>query len=426
MLSYAGPPTAGVALAIRILSQNRDILDQRVVCGARNPPPWLVADRNTREWLLSLSSAELHACERKGVRATHQTGQLSATPPRRLLELTESVDELRSFFPTNWASSSLTDANGPGAAKHGAKLPNRVNPSKFAQIQAVGDAVVQLLGYSNTPEEARIRRVVDIGGGHAHLARHLVREVPLRLPEVQCPPIACVDRDLDLLTTAEQLCADKGINGSQIRFLHSDVCQRFEAEDGDMLVGLHACGELGDCIVRSAADPVSGAVSALVLVSCCFHRAFKPLETLGRSPLSNAGKRRTHSGETALWIPRPLLGLANRTHGYGTPAVLTARETRIALRTFLEQRGHSVAPGNEVHGISRHRLRRGLDAVAADAASSRGDHRPVSPHELLLSKNRAKVEYQESKSRMSDARSALATATSTTPYVSSGYLNAMP
>src|SRR5262249_36012245 len=138
----------------------------------------------------------------------------------------------------------------------------------------------------------------------------------------------------------------------------------------DLAIGLHACGELGDRLVESAA----AAGCDLALVSCCLQKISGP----SRKPLSRAATgaelRREHLGRTNLTAqPRGVETSIERSIG--------ARQTRYALGRLLQERGIAVEPGAEMGGINRRRAGAGLAEVATRALALRGLP-PPSPAEL--------------------------------------------
>lgn len=133
----------------------------------------------------------------------------------------------------------------------------------------------------------------------------------------------------------------------------------------DFLVGLHACGSLGDALVRLA---VRRRVAAVILVSCCLQK----IEEEVRQPVSDIVKE-TRELREVLAVGKRVLGVTNGARGIRNEGDLRARETRHALRVLLEERGRGVKRiGDEIEGISRHRLRRGLAEVVHEVLGRRG------------------------------------------------------
>ena len=113
---------------------------------------------------------------------------------------------------------------------------------------------------------------------------------------------------------------------------------------GDCVIGLHACGELGDAIVESA--PRAG--DSVALVGCCLQKCCAS----SRTPLCSAPGL-----DDALELPRGLLGLSNLTaRDEGVEASLAdnlaARVRRFALARLVAADGAPWSP-THVEGISR-------------------------------------------------------------------------
>jgi hypothetical protein len=149
----------------------------------------------------------------------------------------------------------------------------------------------------------------------------------------------------------------------------------------DLAIGLHACGALGDHLVRAAASATCG----LALVSCCLQKI--PGEV--RAPLS-----------AGLELRREHLGLANLTsqpRGVEASIEVTigARQTRYALGQLLRARGVELEPGAEMSGINRRRANAGLAVVATRALALRELPPPTAAelahHESLAARDYAVI-----------------------------------
>jgi hypothetical protein len=131
---------------------------------------------------------------------------------------------------------------------------------------------------------------------------------------------------------------------------------------GDLAVGLHACGALGDALIAHARDAGSG----VLLVSCCPQKI--PGEV--RRPLSALGR------ELGLSIAREHLGLANLATlaqgGKDSAGVDDRRRARHALRLLLSDAGLAVAHGEEMQGVHRRQLRRAFLEIARRVFAHRG------------------------------------------------------
>lgn len=149
------------------------------------------------------------------------------------------------------------------------------------------------------------------------------------------------------------------------RFIHGDGA-RAELRPGDLAVGLHPCGALGDDLVRGARAVGAG----VLMVSCCHQKVPPP----ARRWLSEAAE--------GFEVPRGALGLANLSPvsfaGSGSLGDKRRwRRTRLALRLALEARGVRLAPGDEARGVTKERFARGLGAAAEHAFARRGLAPPV-------------------------------------------------
>ncbi|MBX3245858.1 MAG: methyltransferase [Myxococcales bacterium] len=221
-------------------------------------------------------------------------------------------------------------------------------------------------------------RVVDFGAGHGHLTRALLRELAL-------PEALGVDWDAGRVARATELAraaARAGAVGP--RFVHADASREERTlRRGDLVVGLHPCGALGDALVGRARD----AGAHVLAVSCCFQK-------IGASAREASSARARRRGFV---VPRHALGLANLSpESFEGSADVSAkqdgRRTRHALRALLEGRGLSLGPGDEARGVPKDRVRRGLAEIAELACRARG-LTPPTPHELELAEARASVEH---------------------------------
>jgi protein-L-isoaspartate O-methyltransferase len=213
------------------------------------------------------------------------------------------------------------------------------------------------------------RRVVEVGAGCGHATRALAGQLSL--------PVFGIDRDPVLVERARQL-----VGGDDVSFSVADGESELELCAGDLVVGLHACGGLGEALLRQAAK----ARAHVLLVSCCLQKiAADP-----RQPLSAAGQR------LGLTLQKSALGLTNLAPfveiGHAE-AVMRGRQARHALRLLLAARGKPVPPGEEARGIHRREFRRGLAAVAGPALAARG-LAPASEGELGRFADLARTEHR--------------------------------
>lgn len=343
--------------ALAIVAETRDVVDGRIV--ADGVPAW-AEGRGWSSFLLGLSDEQLFEAERD--------------PARFLANSTKAPESLRRM---------AEDARGLVTAFEDVREPERgslerhVKRRKQAQLDAF-TAVARR-------EFAGASRIVDVGSGHGHLTRTLARE--LRPDEA-----LGIDWDDRRVARANDLAGERGP-----RFVHADANADFALVSGDLVVGLHACGDLGDVLVSRARE-----VAADVLaVSCCFQKTARD----ARGSLSEQAKTSRFS------VPKHALGLANLSpvsfEGSGSLADKRAwRETRLALRLLLEARGLILDPGAESRGVPKDRVRRGLAEIAALSFAHRGLS-PATATELADASTRAQ-RAQASIARLSLPRHALA------------------
>jgi len=337
--------------ALAILRPAMDIVTERP--GDERTPEWVSA-RGWTEALLALSDEELHAAERAPAAwlAAHGSGSLKElarrseafvagyrfTPATRL-----HVGDALEFFPSSQSAPASVNtertqerpsgvevrADGETSAASG-RRPRHVKARKQAQIDAFVAAASGL---------SAVERVVDLGSGHGHLTRALA-------------PLAAavgVEREPERAARARALGGE---------FIHGDGAAA-QLRAGDLAVGLHPCGALGDALVRRARE----AGAQVLMVSCCYQK----------TPSDRRWLAERAGGFT---VPREALGLANLSPvsfpGSGTLGDKRRwRSTRLALRLALEARGLRLSPGDEARGVTKERFARGLRAAAERAFERR-------------------------------------------------------
>jgi hypothetical protein len=154
----------------------------------------------------------------------------------------------------------------------------------------------------------------------------------------------------------------RALTGDQARasFVAADaIGASLTLDAADLALGLHACGELGDHVVRAAA----AAGARVALVACC--------------PQKIRGDARAGLCDAAPSLPREALGLANVVASdvfaeASRATALRAREQRHALRILLARAGVAASPGEEMRGVNRKRARDPFDVLAARAFAARG------------------------------------------------------
>jgi SAM-dependent methyltransferase len=332
-----------LALLLDLLDETSDILGHRV----QEPvvPAWC-RERGWDAFLRSLDDVEVGRGEALGLVKLLDERRDAPESLRALAERVEGLTRITDATPTEGTLRTM----------------RRVSRRKRAQLESLSTLARKHL--------ARPRRVVDVGAGLGHLTRVLAEDLG-------CPAVG-LELEEDRVEKA------RALSKRDASFERWDARTRpLPIEDGDLVVGLHACGELGDLVTRGAAE--TGA--DLILVSCCLQKIRGEV----RSPLSRLGKER------GFVASRALLGLANvsiRPVGVETSmeAIMASRETRYALRLLLTGRGVACAPGEESHGINRRQMNRGLEAVAPAALARRGLGAP-SAEELREVSVRARREF---------------------------------
>lgn len=337
------------ARASALLASVRDIIDARPE-GA-DVPAWCDA-RGWTGFLSALSDDDVRACERDGLAA--RLPSLTGAP-RDIAALARELRDVTDLPALQ--GDPLTAVSAHGAS-----------PRKRAQVRAFESLAARV--------SAGCARVVDVGSGHGHLTRHLARALAL--------PAEGWERDPALVATATALTRDEGA-----RFVTVDVRAMTDPlRATDLVVGLHACGALGDLAVERAAE----AGAAVVLLGCCLQK--------------REGDRAPHAppegvDPAALTLPHAVLGLGNARDGdEGIEDDLAtrtrARVHRDALRALLRDAGLALAPGEEMRGVNRRRATGSLDDLVAHAFSARGVSAP-SPRAVAAALDRARHDYERAR-----------------------------
>ena len=341
-----------------------DIVAQRV--DDTLVPTWC-SSRGWADYLLGLSESELERCEAEGLAVVAES---LPGLPASLAELASRVREL-SELPALDAPSVTQNQDFRGVSRR-----------KQQQLSALLGAL--------TPLVEQASRIVDVGAGSGHFARlsarHFSREA------------LGLERNAERVAHAssrEQ--ADVGAPFSAQFAVVDAFRDGLELRADDLAIGLHACGELGDTLVRAVAD--SGA--DLALVSCCLQKISAP----ERAPLSQAA--------CGLALHKETLGLSNLTSqavGVETSIERTmqARQARYALRQLLRARGLEIAPGAEMHGINRRQAHAGLAEIATRSLAQRGLPPPSAAE--LAHQQREAVQHFHAVRRLSLPRNMLARA----------------
>jgi SAM-dependent methyltransferase len=343
---------------LELLRSVRDIVDARVEDAA--VPRWC-AVRGWDPFLLALGDAEVHACETQG-------------PARWLADRADAPGSLREVAA---AALRATDV----ARLAGAGVDLGATPSVQARKRRQIAALVEAL----RPLASGCDRVVDVGCGAGHLTRIVAGRWERQA--------VGLERRADLVRQAADLASRAGV-----AFQVCDVfADGFSTRPGDLVVGLHACGEVADVALEAAA--VAGA--SVAFVSCCLQKV--------RGDTRPARSRQGQQG--GLTLSRSVLGLSNlwspeQGVEVSLETTMTARQHRHALRLLLRSRGLTLGPGDEMGGLNRRRARRGLEPLATEALARRG-LAPAGEAELRACAAQAAREFAESR-RLSLPRHLLA------------------
>ncbi len=329
--------------AARLVADQRDVLDARpgAATGSGADDAGAIPDalvmRGWASFLLALSDAELDALEIAGHDATWAPG----APP----SLVALAEEARAVCALPMLAAPPLS---PPAIDVPAPARRLETPRKRAQIEAFARVIV--------PLASDAERVIDVGSGHGHLTRDIAERI--------ARPVIGLERQASLAERARSLPSTASPSFSVTDVLREGLT----LGAADCVIGLHACGELGDAMVESAA--ASGA--ALALVGCCLQkRRASTRALLCADAPGDAGY-----GD-ALRLPRDLLGLSNltaRDDGVETSraANLAGRERRLALHRLLCLDGaRGLRLGAEIEGLNRRAAQRDLPTLAARAFAIR-------------------------------------------------------
>jgi SAM-dependent methyltransferase len=301
----------------------QDILEQRV--DDATVPAWCDT-RGWSEFLLSLSDDAVRTAEAHGLAAALPS---LANAPLDLLALASEVTAVTTL-PLVAGSTALD-----------AEALRSVRLRKRAQLSSLLAAVTPMAGVAE--------RIVDVGAGSGHFTRLSAELFQRQTVGLEHNP-ARVESAKKRAQVAE----------SRATFVTVDARSALQFSPGDLAIGLHACGELGDSLVTAAAR--SGC--DLALVSCCLQKISLPQRTSLSSTARGLSLRREHLG---------LTNLTAQPQGVEASIEVTiaARRTRYALGQLLRARGVVLEPGAEMSGINRRQAYAGLRAVAEKALALR-------------------------------------------------------
>jgi SAM-dependent methyltransferase len=281
--------------AFSLLASVREIVDVRP--DGSGVPAWC-SSCGWDDFLLGLADDDLVRCEEVGLaRALHS---LRCVPPS-LAGLASEVED----------ATRVPRAPGAGEA----------SPPRFAGLRPRKERQVRAMLELGRELAARSSRLVDVGCGRG-------RFTEIAALEWDRPAIG-IEREPERVAAA---CSTE--DTSRTEFLCLDVGAELSCfAPGDFVLGLHACGDLGDAIVRT----VARAGSSLLLVACCHQKIRGPR----REPLSR------RAAAHGLSFAREVLGLANLTSRAAgvegsLAAAIEARAHRHALGLLLHDRGVSL------------------------------------------------------------------------------------
>lgn len=306
------------------IASHRDVLDARAV---DESVPAALSARDWAEPLLSLTDDELTELEIAGC---------DGTLPRRFPPALQTLQAL---------AKALCDV--PALAQTGAstrRLRRLETPRKRAQVEALSALTMPLVRAA--------KRVVDVGSGHGHLARDVAAQIER--------PVVGLERDGAISAKARLLPHWDRLSFEQVDVLRDGLA----LAPGDCVLGLHACGELGDAVTVGVAERAQ----SLALVGCCLQKQRADV----RMPLVAEG---ASASEAAL--PKVLLGLSNFTpRDQGVEATraenVAARERRHALHALLSEQVGPLRFGVEMDGLNRRAAHDDLTSMVARAFARRG------------------------------------------------------
>ena len=225
----------------RPLWRVRPFVDQAV--------PWAGDYPALESWLLSRSSEEV---------ARIEAGDAISGQPALFTTLLEQKQRL----------IGVCDGVGSGVDPAG-RMPS-VRLRKSAQIAALTKLSAPLV------DGPGLEHVIDWCSGKGHLGRSI--------GAVTDTGLILVERDAALCKDGERLAAEAGL---ACRVLNLDVLKEdmsLSLPSRGLLVGLHACGSLGERLLNVAVDT---AQSSVVYAPCCYHRGYMegpytPLSTRAR------------------------------------------------------------------------------------------------------------------------------------------------
>ena len=378
---------------------------ERTGCVAPGTPSWLPPSWGT--YLLGLDDDALALGESQGLRSVLLQQQGLTVAPKDLVDIARSLAAIEDLL-------LLPPTLPPGPLK---EVPN-VKARKLLQLEAFASAIdtqASTMGAFQSKE-----RVVDVACGLGHLTRALSQRLQLPGLGLEVDPRRVqAARDFTSSPVPPRKTKRDSENKHPPASLGQEMDVDFQECDalakgslaaklrpGDMVVGLHPCGSLGESIVSAIAEAKNTSIGhvassssssssssrslSLLMVSCCLAGRgacdvppVRPAASatgrdlglrLPRTALKKAnlgytgttvGDMTSGSGGPSSSDPVSGLGAgysngayAQRSRGMSnrggsSPSSLARREARLAMRLLLEGRGVRDAPGQEMNGLPK-------------------------------------------------------------------------
>ena len=369
--------------------------DGSLLCGRSGDKDW-PSDASWAEFLLALPREDVEACERLGL---HRVARVRDAAPESLRRLCATVASASAALGRGAEGSTCSCCQSAIAASHRAF---RQSAEKSEQVSAL------LASASARLELSRVRRVVDVGCGKGHLVSKLRSELGV--------PALGVDVDDAVLDAARATYPE--VECFECRDV---VAAGLPLQAGDLVVGLHPCGALGEAIVRAVRDCArgegesggggdGGSSCALLMVPCCWHK--QGSSVAAREPLSERARMLDAIAETVSGgdecgvaiedddataasvtgngggaasaavgggggMRLPLAALKKASMALDSTGSVQTRRARHELRELLRIRGIDVSRREDMDGIHPKKARRGLEALASEALRLRGLPEPT-------------------------------------------------
>jgi hypothetical protein len=207
--------------------------------------PWEDEHPETAAWLRALSNDAIDRIEAETARFEDLAAQ---APPRILLEWRDEADALSAVVP-------LPDcARGRAVREQPGQLGRQVPDRKWRQVLAFISAALGVLDDSRA-------EIVDWCAGKGHVGRTVGVLTGRR--------VVLLEQRQALETYARERA---GRIGARVSFEAVDVLDDSVArhlDEGQTILGLHACGILTDALIDRA---IAARARSLLVATCCYHR----------------------------------------------------------------------------------------------------------------------------------------------------------